>query len=107
MTGIRTLLISACASVTLGGAAMAMPAAPASMEGSGHVELAAQGCGPGWFRDGWGRCRPMGYGYGPPPYGYGFRPPPPPPPYGYGYRPPPPRCWWRTDPWGRSVRVCR
>ncbi|MFC3636230.1 GCG_CRPN prefix-to-repeats domain-containing protein [Camelimonas fluminis] len=111
MTGFRTLLVSACASVTLGGAAMAMPAAPSPMDGPAHVELAAQGCGPGWARDGWGRCRPMGrpgYGYGPPPYaygappyGYGARP------YGYGYRPPPPRCWWRTDPWGRSVRVCR
>lgn len=125
MTGLRTLLASAVATMTLGGAAMAMPVTPSPIGGAAHVELAAQGCGPGWFRDGFGRCRPMGRpGYGPPGYGpppgYGYRPPPPygyppppygyrppPPGYGYGYRPPPPRCWWRTDPWGRQVRVCR
>lgn len=95
MTALRTLLFSACASVTLAGAAMAMPAAPAPLaRGLDNVEQVAQGCGPGWARDRWGNCRPMGYRPPPPPpprYGY-------PPPPRYGYRPPPPRYGYPPPP---------
>lgn len=53
------------------------------------VERVADGCGPGFHANPWGRCRPNRWDYGPPRGAYG-------PPRGYGYdrgydRPPPPR----------------
>ena len=74
--------------------AMPFPALSDSQPG---VTLIAQGCGPGWFRNPWGRCVPMG---GPAPY---YRPYPYARPYPYyGPRPYGPHCWWRN-----GVRVCR
>ena len=60
------------------------------------VTLVAQGCGPGWRRNYYGRCIPNGYGYvAPHPYvyRYGYRP--------YPYYRPYPHCWWRA-----GVRIC-
>jgi len=66
---------------TLFGAAVspasAMPIAPAPT-GDANITLAANGCGPGWYRGPYGACHPMGY-------------------YGGYYR----HCWWRG-----GVRVC-
>ncbi len=90
---MRTLLSSAllAAAVMLSGSAaqaFTLPAQPAAPDS--NVERVAGGCGPGWFRDRFGVCRPgrvyRPYGYG----GYG----------GYG-----PRCFWRPSPWGPR-RVC-
>lgn len=72
----------------------AMPVAP--LDAAPEITLVAQGCGPGWYRGPYGRCRPMGYAPGyvvPAPRVYGY----------YGYRPYPyaRRCWWRA-----GVRVC-
>lgn len=41
----------------LAGPAAALPVAPAPA--TAGIELAAQGCGPGWARNRFGRCRPM------------------------------------------------
>lgn len=93
---MRHLLASAVLAATVmvaGSAAQAftLPAPPASPDS--NIERVAGGCGPGWFRDVYGNCRPGG----PPryyrPYGYGG---------GYGYGP---RCWVRPTPWGPR-RVC-
>lgn len=46
------------------GAASALPMAPVGANGSADVIQVAQGCGPGWARGPYGRCRPM-YGRGP------------------------------------------
>ncbi len=40
------------------GAAQAMPLAPANEAPSAVIKVAG-GCGPGWYRTGWGACRPM------------------------------------------------
>ncbi|RBP11150.1 hypothetical protein DFR50_11735 [Roseiarcus fermentans] len=88
----------------LGGLAAAVPAQAmpfsALSDAQPGVTLIAQGCGPGWFRNPWGRCVPMGAPapyYRPYPYAYGPRPYPYARPYPYG-----PHCWWRN-----GVRVCR
>lgn len=96
------ILALAAAAVVGGLAALPAQAMPFSIPSDDPpgVTLVAQGCGPGWFRNPWGRCVPMG---GPAPY---YRPMGPPP--GYYYRPRPypyyggARCWWRN-----GVRVCR
>ena len=82
---------------TLFGAAVApasaMPIAPAPT-GDANITLAANGCGPGWYRGPYGACHPMGY-YGAPVYAAPvYRPYPY---YGGYYR----HCWWRG-----GVRVC-
>ncbi|WP_257166900.1 GCG_CRPN prefix-to-repeats domain-containing protein [Bradyrhizobium sp. SRS-191] len=90
---MRNLFTSAllAATVTLGASAaqaFTLPSQPAAPDS--NVERVAGGCGPGWFPDRWGRCRPAPRAY----YGYGG---------GYGYGP---RCWVRPTPWGPR-RVCR
>lgn len=95
---MRRLMLSMAAVVAGGLGATAVHASPLSIgpfEGvRAPIAQVADGCGPGFHRNPWGRCRPNGgYGYGPPPYGprgYGYdrgydRPPPPPPGYRYGY----------------------
>ena len=70
----------------------AMPLSPVG-NNSSIIELAANGCGAGWYRDRYGRCHRMGYVapvYLAPVYGV-----PVVHPY---YR----HCWWRA-----GVRVCR
>ena len=42
------------------GAASAMPMSPLGTTDSADVIQVAQGCGPGWARGPYGRCRPMG-----------------------------------------------
>lgn len=59
--------------------------------GTPSATLVAQGCGLGYARGAYGRCRPSVFGFGAPggprygyrarPYGYAYRP------YAYGYRP--------------------
>jgi hypothetical protein len=46
--------------------AQALPAAPvpAPLEISGDLTLVADGCGRGYYRNAYGRCRPMGGGGG-------------------------------------------
>ena len=74
-------------------AARAAPVGPSDLGragGIGLIERVADGCGPGFHANPWGRCRPNGgYGYGGPPreyverrvyreerpYGYYERPP--------------------------------
>lgn len=54
--------------------------------GAPAATLVAQGCGLGYSRGSYGRCRPSVFGFGAPGarrYGYGYRPQG----YGYGYRP--------------------
>jgi hypothetical protein len=75
-----------------------VPVAP--LTSAPTITQVAQGCGPGGFRDPYGRCR-YGYGYG---HGYG---------YGYGYgRPvnPDPHCTYAgCCPLGWTVQggVCK
>jgi hypothetical protein len=63
-------------------AAQAMPAAPIGGDARSGVTLVAGGCGPGWHRGPYGRCRPN---MAPRPVV---------------------RCWWRQTPWGPR-RICR
>lgn|SRR5574337_363591 len=95
----KALISSAVALLGLAAVpAQAMPLGPVVGADPGFT-LVAQGCGPGWHRNYYGRCIPNGYGYmGPPVYGYGYRPHP------YYYHPYHPyrHCWWRG-----GVRVCR
>lgn len=65
--------------------------------------LIAPVCHRGWHHRSGRPCGGYGYGYryGPPAYGYRYRYGGP--PYGYGRQ----VCRWRTDEWGRAVRVCR
>jgi hypothetical protein len=78
-------LVSAAAAVgaliALSSGAQALPAAPVSTDS--QIIQVAQGCGPGWARDIYGRCRPM-------------------------MRAPivRPRCWWVQTVYGPR-RVCR
>ena len=58
--------------------------------GTPAVIRVAQGCGLGYSRGTYGRCRPSVFGFGSPrgyPYGYGYGRPYRPYGYGYGYRP--------------------
>lgn len=59
--------------------ASAAPIAPVG--DNGPIVLVSGGCGPGWHRGPYGRCRPNFYG--------------------------PRRCYWVRGPWGRPHRVCR
>jgi hypothetical protein len=67
---MKTFLAAAVFALAGLGAANAMPLAPLSAADSAGVIQVAQGCGPGFARGPYGRCRPMGYGM--------RRPPPPP-----------------------------
>jgi hypothetical protein len=54
-------LAFATALLSLGAvSAQALPAAPVQPEIAGDVTLVAGGCGPGYYRNEWGHCRPMG-----------------------------------------------
>ncbi|HTR11933.1 MAG TPA: hypothetical protein VMI72_01450 [Roseiarcus sp.] len=99
--------VIASAVALLGLAAVPAQAMPFGSVTGAHpgVTLVAQGCGPGWHRNYYGRCIPNGYGYVAPHvyrYGYyGYHPYHP--YYGHPYaRPYGPHCWWRG-----GVRVCR
>ena len=53
-------LAIAAALLSLGAvSAQALPATPVQPEISGAVTLVAGGCGPGYYRNDWGHCRPM------------------------------------------------
>jgi hypothetical protein len=71
MSTFRYGLLLGAAMLPLSTASEAMPVAPLS--GGTTVTQVAQDCGPGGFRDPYGRCHYGGYGHG---YGYGR---------GYGY----------------------
>jgi len=86
----KTLIAAAFAA--LGAAAIPASATPFPQlnDAAPGLTLVAQGCGPGWHRNPWGRCVPFGGAYvAPAPYVYG---------YGRPYRR---HCWWRG-----GVRVC-
>ncbi len=46
--------------------------APLAKAAPSNVVQADYYCGPGWYLDRWGYCRPYGYGYGYGWYGYGY-----------------------------------
>jgi hypothetical protein len=81
---------------TAAGFAVAVPAQampfPSVSGARPGVTLIAEGCGPGWYRDFYGRCRPMGHP--PAPYYHPYHP--------YPYYVHPHHCWWTN-----GVRVCR
>ena len=58
---MKSLFAAAVLAATLSGlgAASAMPMAPLGAGESADVIQVAQGCGPGWARGPYGRCRPM------------------------------------------------
>jgi hypothetical protein len=58
---MKSLFAAAVLAATLSGlgAASAMPMAPLGTGDSADVIQVAQGCGPGWARGPYGRCRPM------------------------------------------------
>ena len=56
---MKTILAAAAFAIAGLGAAHAMPVAPLSAADSADVIQVAQGCGPGWARGPYGRCRPM------------------------------------------------
>ncbi len=96
---MRTMLIAA---VAIGGAAMfsapASAAFPLDRPGvESGVHEARDGCGRGWARNRWGRCRPMIQRFWPPRRVIG-RPP--------GFYDRPAHCWRERTPWGMR-RVCR
>ena len=59
---MKTILAAAIFAVAGLGAAQAMPIAPLNSADSADVIQVAQGCGPGFARGPYGRCRPMGRG---------------------------------------------
>ena len=86
-----SLLAAAVATLALGATvADAAPLMPLVASGAAPaVTLVAQGCGLGYSRGAYGRCRPNSFGFGVPGarrygygggYGYGYGRP-----YGYGY----------------------
>lgn len=93
MLGLAALMLGG---LTVGTAASAAPFGEVYGEefDAPRIERVADGCGPGFHQNPWGRCRPndRGYGYGPPrgyggPYrAYG-------PPRDYGYDRPRPRYY--------------
>jgi hypothetical protein len=92
MLGLAAVVAGGLGTMT---AASASPMAIGPFDGlrGPPIERVADGCGPGFHANPWGRCRPndRGYGYGPPRGYYG-------PPRGYGYdrgydRPPPRRFY--------------
>ena len=64
---MKTILAAAAFAVAGLGAAQAMPVAPLSTTTTADVIQVAQGCGPGYARGPYGRCRPMAYGFRRPP----------------------------------------
>ena len=58
---MKTILAAAAFAIAGLGAAHAMPVAPLSTTDTADVIQVAQGCGPGYARGPYGRCRPMGY----------------------------------------------
>ena len=78
MQSMRFLAVSAV--VSLGLFAGVAPAsalnpgavAPLAKTAPSNVVQADYYCGPGWYLDRWGDCRPYGYGYGYGWYGYGY-----------------------------------
>ena len=92
---ILTIAALSCGLAGFAASAEAMPMGNAAITGAEEagITLVADGCGPGWFRGPYGRCRPapaMRPRYAPRPY--------------YA---PPARCFVRRDFYGRPVRVCR
>jgi hypothetical protein len=57
---MKTILAAAAFAIAGLGAANAMPLAPLSATDTAGVIKVAQGCGPGFARGPYGRCRPMG-----------------------------------------------
>ena len=57
---MKTILAAAAFAIAGLGAAHAMPLAPLGTTASADVIQVAQGCGPGYARGPYGRCRPMG-----------------------------------------------
>ncbi len=57
---MKTILAAAVFAIAGFGAAQAMPLAPLGATGGAEVIQVAQGCGPGFARGPYGRCRPMG-----------------------------------------------
>ena len=57
---MKTILAAAAFAIAGLGAAHAMPVAPLSTTDTADVIQVAQGCGPGYARGPYGRCRPMG-----------------------------------------------
>ena len=57
---MKTILAAAVFAIAGLGAANAMPVAPLSAADTAEVIQVAQGCGPGYARGRYGRCRPMG-----------------------------------------------
>jgi hypothetical protein len=58
---MKTILAAAAFAIAGLGAAHAMPLAPLGATDTANVIQVAQGCGPGYARGPYGRCRPMGY----------------------------------------------
>ena len=85
---MKTILAAAAFAIAGLGVAHAMPMAPLGTTGSADIIQVAQGCGPGYARGSYGRCRPMGYVVRPAPPAYVVRRPPP--PVYVVRRPPPP-----------------
>lgn len=59
---MKTILAAAVFAIAGLGAANAMPLAPLSAADTAAVIQVAQGCGPGFARGPYGRCRPMARG---------------------------------------------
>ena len=98
LSRMAALLIAAAPFLLAADRGVAAPVPHAALAAT-EPGLVAPACHRGWHhRSG----RPCGYGYGyrpgPPAYGYRYGVAP----YGYGRR----VCRWRTDEWGRAVRVC-
>jgi len=76
MRSMRRLVVSAAASLGLiagivpASAGTLGPVAPLAKTAPSNVVQTDYYCGPGWYLDRWGNCRPYYYGYGW--YGYGF-----------------------------------
>ncbi|GJD34346.1 GCG_CRPN prefix-to-repeats domain-containing protein [Methylobacterium aerolatum] len=82
------LALGGLGAITSAQAAPLQAGSATTLAGSAPVETVAFGCGPGWTRGPYGRCRPG--------YGYGYRPRP-----FYGRR-----CFIRPTPYGPR-RICR
>lgn len=74
---MKTILAAAAFAFAGLGAAHAMPMAPLGTADTAEIIQVAQGCGPGYARGPYGRCRPMAYGFRPGPPVYVVRRPPP------------------------------
>ena len=94
---LRKILTVATLAIGLTGVAATAQAMPVGSTGSAGPEVTyvAGGCGPGYMRGPYGRCRPMMR-----PRVYG-------PPRVFAPRVFAPRCVMRRDRFGRPIRVCR